>query len=141
MAAGTEARLPFLDHRLVEAVLRTSAYTKLRAGFTKYSLRKAMNAQLPKEICWQKLKRGFETPARRWFRHNLSRPLEDLLSRDDSPLTELFDLKKIVEIFRSGPNGAGTPLTEFDWFKLATTDVWLRQLRHVSRMEEAVLSA
>lgn len=141
MAVGTEARLPFLDHRLVEAVLRSSAYTKLRAGFTKYSLRNAMNGQLPDEICWQKLKRGFETPARRWFKTKLAKPIEDLLARKDSPLTEFFDLRGITGFFHIAPYAGGTSLTEFDWFKLATTDLWLRQLRHVSRMEEVVLSA
>lgn len=141
MAAGTEARLPFLDHRLVEAVLKTSAYTKLRAGFTKYSLRKAMNAKLPGELCWQKMKRGFETPARRWFRSNLASPLEDLLSRDDSPLAEFFDLKTIIGALKDASKPARTCLTEFDWFKLATTDLWLRQLRHVARAEPAALSA
>jgi len=141
MAAGTEARLPFLDYRLVEAVLKTSVYTKLRSGFTKYSLRKTMSAQLPDEICWEKLKRGFETPARQWFRHDLEEQIKGLLSRNDSPLAELFDVKAIVGRFRMASSAGDTCLTEFDWFKLATTDVWLRQLQHVSQMEEVILSA
>lgn len=141
MAAGTEARLPFLDHRLVEAVLKTSAHTKLRAGFTKYSLRQAMNAQLPAEICWQKLKRGFETPARRWFRNELASPFEHLLLKKDSPLAEFFDMKGILGAFRGSLNSARVCLTEFDCFKLATTELWLRELSHVARTEEAALSA
>lgn len=141
MAAGTEARLPFLDHRLVEAVLKTSAQTKLRAGFTKYSLRQAMNTQLPAEICWQKLKRGFETPARHWFRNELASPFKHLLLKKDCPLAEFFDLKAIVGAFRGASNSARACLTEFDCFKLATTELWLRELSRAARTEEAALSA
>jgi asparagine synthase (glutamine-hydrolysing) len=140
MAAGTEARLPFLDHRLVEAVLKTSVHTKLKAGFTKYSLRKAMRAQLPEEVCWQKMKRGFETPARRWFRTDLARPLEEMLSRKDSLLAEFFDLKTLLQRFRIARNASDNGLTEFDWFKLITTNVWLEQLRRSSRAEDAALA-
>jgi asparagine synthase (glutamine-hydrolysing) len=140
MAAGAEARLPFLDHRLVEAVLNTSVDTKLKAGFTKFSLRKAMSSQLPSEICWQTIKRGFETPARRWFNRELAQPLEEILAKQDSPLAEFFDLKAIMRRFRLGRNAVGSGLTEYDWFKLATTRVWLEQLKRVSRAESAVLS-
>lgn len=132
MAAGTEARLPFLDHRLVEAVLSTSVYTKLKRGFTKYSLRRMMNGQLPAAICWQKKKRGFETPARRWFQTDLAPQMESLLSRRDCPLSEFVETNRLLEHFRLFQNGTGGTLTEYDWFKLATTNLWLEQLKSFS---------
>jgi asparagine synthase (glutamine-hydrolysing) len=138
MAAGAEARLPFLDYRLVELVLRTSAYTKLKAGFTKYSLRRAMQTHLPSEICWQKLKRGFETPARQWFRTALASPMEDMLLKRDSLLADCFDLKALGRGLRNDRN-APDALTEFDWFKLATATLWLDQLKRVSLRREPVL--
>lgn len=141
MAAGAEARLPFLDHRLVEAVLKTSVHTKLRAGFSKYSLRKAMDTRLPAEVCWQKMKRGFETPARRWFKKDLARPLQRMLSDKDSPVGEFFNLKALGNHLQTTRNASNDEITEFDWFKLATTHLWLEQLRRVrpKEKEDAVL--
>jgi asparagine synthase (glutamine-hydrolysing) len=129
MSVGAEARLPFLDHRLVEAVLKTSVNTKLSHGFTKYSLRKAMT-QLPAVVRWQKKKRGFETPARQWFANDLAHPLRCMLARDDSPVAEFFDVKAISR--HLGQAGNDNNLTANDLFKLAALNVWLEQLRQDS---------
>ncbi len=136
MAVSTEARLPFLDHRLAEAVLSTSAYTKLKNGFTKYSLRRSMINLLPAEVCWGKKKRGFETPSRRWFKTNLSVEMEDLLSRRDSPLSEFLETERLVKHYAEFRNANGETLTEHDWFKLAGACLWLEQVRSPSRDSE-----
>ncbi len=141
MSTGTEMRLPFLDHRIVEVVLKTSAGTKLNAGYTKYLLRQAMAEYLPQEICWQRAKRGFETPAQTWFKTDLAGSIEDVLSQQQSPLAELFDLRALREQFRRTRDAWITSLSEFDWFKLMTTDVWLKQLRNVNRTRDTTLVA
>ncbi len=142
MAAGTEARLPFLDHRLVEAVLSTSARTKLKNGFTKYSLRCAMDGLLPAEICWQKKKRGFETPARQWFKTDLAPQIEELLSQRGSPLSEFFEMDRLLAQFKVYEKGSSGSLTENEWFKLVGTSIWLEQLKSSSRrpVPEAALA-
>ena len=141
MAASAEARLPFLDHRLVETVLQTSVHTKLKFGLTKHSLRKAMSSRLPAEVCWQKTKRGFETPAWRWFTVELARPLEDVFSRKDSLLMEFFDLRAILHQFRTARRTGDNALTEFDWFKLLATNLWLEQLKKIPKGQDAILTA
>ena len=140
MAVGTEVRLPFLDHRIAEAVLSTSASTKLKNGFTKYSLRRAMSRALPTEICWQREKRGFNTPARGWFRTDLGKQMREQLSRSDSPLDEFVDTRQLAKHYDSFRNGEGGTLTEFDWFKIAATHVWLDQLRSSSRTTESAMA-
>lgn len=131
MSAGAEARLPFLDHRIVEAVLGTSARAKLRGGYTKYALRNSMR-QLPYRIRWQTRKRGFETPARHWFKNDLARPLFSLLSESASPLAEFFDTRKICVYLAKPRRVQSGALTENDLFKLAATSVWLSHLHRVS---------
>ncbi|MGH9729332.1 MAG: asparagine synthase (glutamine-hydrolyzing) [Candidatus Acidiferrales bacterium] len=133
MAAGTEARLPFLDHRLAEAVLATSAYTKLRNGFTKYSLRRAMDDALPSKICWQRKKRGFETPARQWFRTDLAPQIKELLSSRKCPLAEFFEMDGLLAQFEGFEKRNSNSLTENEWFKLVGTCIWLEQLKSWSR--------
>jgi asparagine synthase (glutamine-hydrolysing) len=66
MAFGLEARVPMLAVGLVETVLRLPTRWKVRDGWTKYALRMAMQERLPREILWQRRKRGFEVPQRRW---------------------------------------------------------------------------
>ncbi|HKS95535.1 MAG TPA: asparagine synthase (glutamine-hydrolyzing) [Terriglobia bacterium] len=129
MAAGTEARLPLLDHRIAEAVLATSAYTKLRRGFTKYVLRRALRDQLPREVCWQTKKRGFDTPLRSWLRNELAAPMHDLLSRADSRLAEFLDPPRLLRCYDAFVATDASMLTEYQWFRLAGTSHWLDQLQ------------
>ena len=136
MSAGTEARLPFLDYRIVEAVLATSAKTKLRGGYTKYALRNSMR-QLPHQVRWQTKKRGFETPARQWFANDLAGPVLDLLADPDSPLVEFFDMPGICSYLAKPRRAQSGALTENDLFKLAATSVWLSHLRRVPERPKA----
>jgi asparagine synthase (glutamine-hydrolysing) len=128
MAAGTEARLPLLDYRIAEAVLATSAHTKLRDGFTKYGLRQAMQNLLPAEVCWRTKKSGFDTPLRSWLRTELAAPMRDLLSRADSPLAEFLDRQRLLRCYDAFV-ATGATLTEYQWFRLAGTSLWLQQIK------------
>jgi asparagine synthase (glutamine-hydrolysing) len=67
MAASLEARVPFLDHRLVELMAPVSARVKLPGYTRKHVLRRALGARLPSELL-QARKRGFNVPMREWFR-------------------------------------------------------------------------
>ncbi|MFZ0414493.1 MAG: asparagine synthase (glutamine-hydrolyzing) [Candidatus Acidiferrales bacterium] len=141
MAAGTEARLPFLDHRLVEAVLATSAYTKLKSGFTKSSLRHVMSGQLPAAICWQKSKSGFDTPAKHWFQRDLAECTEDVLSQRQSHLSEFLDMARLREHFKLFRDGdGGSALTSYDWFKIIGTAIWLDQVKERITNSPSVLA-
>src|SRR5579875_257620 len=138
MSASVEVRLPFLDHRIVEAVLATSARTKLNRGVTKYSLRKAM-AQSPADVFQQTKKRGFETPARDWFAADLAKPLESMLSTD-SPLTEFFDISALRNHLIAARKCQSDPLNEKDLFKIAATTLWLKRLTASRRGHEQAKS-
>ena len=58
MAFGIEARLPFLDYRIVEFALTMPDEYKISNGWQKYILRKAMH-DLPEKIRYRKDKKGF----------------------------------------------------------------------------------
>jgi asparagine synthase (glutamine-hydrolysing) len=68
MHFSIEARVPFLDYRLVEKVLASNSDMKIRGGMTKYLLREAMKGILPEKIRMRVDKTGFETPQDEWFR-------------------------------------------------------------------------
>jgi asparagine synthase (glutamine-hydrolysing) len=68
MAYSIEARVPFLDHRLVEFSMGIPSDMKVRGPETKVIMRKALKRVLPKEVVERKDKLGYPTPLGRWLR-------------------------------------------------------------------------
>ena len=68
MAHGVEARLPFLDYRLVEFCLGLPEEHKIADGWTKRVLREAMRDRLPEAIRTRRDKLGFATAEEVWMR-------------------------------------------------------------------------
>lgn len=67
MYHSIEARLPFLDYRLVQYGVSLPIRHKLKNGWTKFILRDSMKDILPEEIGWRKEKFGFEAPTKIWM--------------------------------------------------------------------------
>ncbi len=82
MAFSLEARLPFLDYRLVEMVFQLPLNYRLRDGWSKWILRRSMDGLLPPEICWRRSKLGFPTPELGWLKAGVGQ-IRDLLTRHD----------------------------------------------------------
>jgi asparagine synthase (glutamine-hydrolysing) len=82
MASGIEARVPFLDHKVVEWAFRLPGATKVDGTVGKTVLRTAArNKGIPDAII-DRAKWGFNVPLAPWFRGPLLQPLrETLLSR------------------------------------------------------------
>ncbi|MFY7840738.1 MAG: asparagine synthase (glutamine-hydrolyzing) [Lacibacter sp.] len=67
MAHGVEVRLPFLSHELVQFVFSLPSHYKINNGFTKYILRRSMQAYLPEAIVYRTDKIGYEPPQQQWM--------------------------------------------------------------------------
>ena len=74
MAASLEARMPFMDHALAEYVATLPDHWRVRRLTTKYILRAAASALLPRSIL-ERPKIGFRVPVAEWLRG----PLRDFL--------------------------------------------------------------
>lgn len=81
MAESIECRVPFLDCRLVELSASIPAAMKRPEGQLKSILKKALQADLPKDILYRR-KRGFGAPVGAWFKGELQPLRESLLSRN-----------------------------------------------------------
>jgi asparagine synthase (glutamine-hydrolysing) len=79
MAASLEARVPLLDHRLVEFAARLPAGFKVKGFSRKYLLRKVAQDLLPEPVL-RRPKKGFPMPMSRWLRGGAREFCHDLLS-------------------------------------------------------------
>jgi asparagine synthase (glutamine-hydrolysing) len=70
MATSVEARVPFLDHHLVEYALGLPRSLKVQGVTGKHILKRALEEVLPHDLLYER-KRGFGAPVREWFREGL----------------------------------------------------------------------
>ena len=78
MATSVEARVPFLDHHLVEYALGLPRSLKVEGTTGKHILKRALENVLPHDLLYEP-KRGFGAPVREWFREALGPWFEDHL--------------------------------------------------------------
>lgn len=78
MANSLEARIPFLDHVVMESVATIPSRLKLKGSKTKYILKTAFKDFLPEAILKRK-KMGFGVPVARWFRKELKDYTREIL--------------------------------------------------------------
>jgi asparagine synthase (glutamine-hydrolysing) len=76
MAASLEARVPLLEHQLVEFVSRMPASLKMRGGESKYVFKRAVRGLVPDEIL-DRPKQGFGVPIGEWINRELRERVRD----------------------------------------------------------------
>jgi len=81
MAYSLEARVPLLDHRIVEFAARLPMEYKVRGGETKHLLKRVLFRHVPKTLL-DRPKMGFGIPVNRWLRNELRPLLEEYLGKD-----------------------------------------------------------
>src|SRR3954447_5434427 len=79
MAHGLEARVPFLDHHLVEWAFTVPGRHKIRDGSGKALVKTAMERHLPHDILHRR-KQGFNVPLKIWMRGELRDFVRDTLT-------------------------------------------------------------
>jgi asparagine synthase (glutamine-hydrolysing) len=105
MAHSLEARVPFLDHRLVEYCARIPTSLKVRRGETKVLLRQAARGLVPDRII-DKPKLGFFRPAfDGWLRSQVGGAVSDYLLAPSPRYAEILDraaVGRLVARFAAG---------------------------------------
>ena len=127
MAHGIEARVPFLDHRLVEFSIALGDSHKIVHGDTKRVLRRAMAGILPQSIVSRRDKLGFATPEQTWFRGSLRSALEAGVEDTLSRFPKLLNVENTRLLVRQMLDGV-RPL-DFTAWRIVNVGVWGRVFR------------
>jgi asparagine synthase (glutamine-hydrolysing) len=122
MAHSIEARVPLLDHKLVEFAATIPPELKLRNGQTKYIFKQALRGLLPDAII-DRPKHGFAVPLGRWFRGRLGDFVRDLLLSDTSRQRGILDpayIDGLIRLHESGRN------LDMQLWTLISFELWCR---------------
>ena len=90
MAASLEARVPFLDHRLVEFIATLPASFKVRGLKTKFLLKRTLDGILPAEIL-NKRKHAFLVPTAEWFQNGMREFVREMLFSETTMNRKYFN--------------------------------------------------
>jgi asparagine synthase (glutamine-hydrolysing) len=104
MATSVEARVPFLDHRMVEYSMRIPVGLKIRNGEPKYILKKAVEGIIPNNIIYRK-KQGFAAPVNEWLRNEWSGFAKDKLLNSFFVREGYFNREFIVNLLTDHHDG------------------------------------
>ena len=121
MAHSLEARVPFLDHRLVDFAMSLPDEAKITILTLKRFLRQAFRDLLPPPLL-RRPKHGFRVPLREWLRGPLRGRARELLSPAALQAHGLFDPKGVGELMDQHESGLHDRSSEL--FTLLVFQAW-----------------
>ncbi|MCH7511587.1 MAG: asparagine synthase (glutamine-hydrolyzing) [Chloroflexi bacterium] len=123
MAFSIESRVPFLDNDLVDFILALPPSLKIKNGWSKYIMRRAMRDYLPGKIRNRRWKVGFTTPETSWMRAEKDRVLE-IFASSSFRSRPYFDVEKVREAFEWFVEGKTNESLVF--WRILNVELWLR---------------
>ncbi len=125
MAHSIEARVPFLDYRLVEYAFTLPPQQKIHDATTKVILRRAMQGILPEVLRQRKDKMGFVAPERVWLANDLREWAQDLVHSQSFCSRPYFHYAQIRHALADHMAGR-RDLSRLGW-RWLNLELWLRQ--------------
>jgi len=122
MAYSIEARVPFLDHRLVEFSFTLSNDDRYHMGVSKFILRESLKELLPAKVYQRKDKKGFVTPGEtKWLRGPLKHYLEEM-KHANYDFLHMDRVRQLITEYERGSNKN----VRLIW-RLMTLHIWLEK--------------
>jgi asparagine synthase (glutamine-hydrolysing) len=104
MALSLEARVPLLDHKLVEFAFALPGDLKVRGFETKWLFKKTMERLLPAETIYRK-KEGFSIPIKHWLREDLRDMVGTYLDAKRLRAEGLFNPAPVMDMIKAHMDG------------------------------------
>lgn len=125
MAHGIEARVPYLDHELVQFALSIDSTLKIRGGELKWIARRAFEPILPREIIARRDKIGFGTPEARWIRGPLRALVLDGVRQAADRFPRLFAVDRLLREAQAVLSGQQS--YDGSLWRVACAGLWARR--------------
>lgn len=124
MAHSVEARLPFLDFRLVELLFQIDPLMKLQGSWNKNIMRESFRGLIPASIQNRRDKMGFPSDVDKWMKFNWREKVMDVLSDRRTRERGIYNLDHVfseIERHQHGTARVGDKI-----FKIVQFEIWLR---------------
>lgn len=126
MASGREARVPILDHRLVEFSFSTLEEARIANNQQRYFMRKANQELLPEKVL-SRPKRSIVDPQRSWLQNELRPWALDLFSSNSFGSRGIFDQSEVLNEYNNFCNQSD-PETGFHIYQYLNVELWFREM-------------
>ncbi len=152
MATSVEARVPFVDHKLVEFSMGIPVRYKLKwksnlhkivasiynadqiseiYDIPKYILKKSYNKDLPNSVVWRK-KMGFPVPVHTWFGNKFKNFSKEILLSKETKERGIYNIKNIEKLINSNELENNHKLGLKLWMIL-NLEIWFR--KYIDKLE------
>ncbi|MCW8797621.1 MAG: N-acetylglutaminylglutamine amidotransferase, partial [Prosthecochloris sp.] len=124
MAWGLEARVPFLDHELVELAAKIPAEYKVKDG-GKYVLKEVGRRIIPHEVI-DRPKGYFPVPALKYLEGEYLDMAKNILNQDAAKQRKIFN-REYVDMLLNAPQDHITPLRGSKLWQITLLEYWLQE--------------
>jgi asparagine synthase (glutamine-hydrolysing) len=125
MAFSIEARVPLLDHRLVEYGLSLPDHQKIQNGFSKFAVREATRGLMPESVRLRRTKLGFAGADQRWLDGDL-RPQVTELIESGLRCERFVDPAPLRQWYRSPESHQANVEAYGSLFRVLALEMWMR---------------
>jgi asparagine synthase (glutamine-hydrolysing) len=122
MAHGVEARLPFLDYRLVSLAFRVPADRKIQGVWNKALLRSSLRGRIPDSVRNRVEKMGFPTSLHTWVTGVLAEPLRDILASRPARERGIYNVEEMLRPLQN--HHRVDPWDALRLFAVAQLELW-----------------
>ncbi len=125
MAFSIEARVPLLDHKLVEFGLSLPDHLKIQGGFSKFAVREATRGLMPEAVRLRRTKLGFAGADRHWLDGELRPQITELIE-GNLRCERFVNPGPLRQWYRSPAAIAANPEAYGSLFRVLALEVWMR---------------
>jgi asparagine synthase (glutamine-hydrolysing) len=127
MAHSIETRLPFLDYKLVEFAVSCPSFIKMKDGWSKWILRRALEGTLPEKVRLRKTKLGFDTPQTAWVKYGLQNGHRELWKSPELQMSRFLSPRKLAYEIEQFLRAKPTSLSAGVLFRAVSLELWARK--------------
>lgn len=122
MAHSIEARVPFLDPKLVELSIALGNSYKYKGGYTKILIRESMKDILPYEIYKRRSKLGFAVPETKWIKGELNQFMRNSINKACTIFPDFFNKNNLTNYLEESLHGSKH--FDFTLWRIASFGEW-----------------